>query len=72
MNPGVKMDYGGRVGEGTFNIGIGAMYEDAQPSTPAASGYRTGALDVALQGHVDPQKGGGTRYGGMLRLSVDL
>jgi hypothetical protein len=41
VNLGLKLDYSGRVGEGKFNIGIGAMYKDDQLSgTVGAGGTR--------------------------------
>jgi hypothetical protein len=72
VNLGLKLDYSGRVGEGKFNIGIGAMFKEDQLSATVGAGYKTGALNVGLQGNVGPQKDGGTQYGGMLTVSVDL
>lgn len=72
VNLGLKLDYSGRVGEGKFNIGIGAMYKDDQLSGTVGAGYKTGALNLGLQGNVGPRRAAGTQYAGMLTLSVDL
>ena len=72
VNLGLKLEYSGVVDNGTFNIGIGAMYQNQQVSGTLGSSYKSGPASIGLQGQVGQKDGGGVQYGGMLTLSVDL
>ena len=72
VNLGLKLEYSGVVDNGSFNIGIGAMYQNQQASGTLGATYKTGPANFGLQGQVGQKDGGGVQYGGMLTLSVDL
>jgi hypothetical protein len=72
VNLGLKLDYSGVIDNGTFNIGIGAMYQDNKRSATLGASYKTGPAKFGLEGSVGPNDGGGVQYGGLLTLSVDL
>ena len=72
VNLGLKLDYSGVIDNGTFNIGIGAMYQDNKGSATLGASYKTGPAKFGLEGNVGPKDGGGVQYGGLLTLSVDL
>jgi hypothetical protein len=59
-------------GNGKFNVGVGAMYQDSALSGTLAASYQTKSATFGLQGNVGPQKGGGTQYGGLLTVSIPL
>lgn len=72
VNLGLKLDYAGVIDNGTFNIGIGAMYQDNQGSGTLGASYKSGPAKFGLEGNIGPKDGGGVQYGGLLTLSVDL
>ena len=71
VNLGLKLEYSGVFDSGTFNIGLGAMYQDQQPNATLNAALKSGGTSIGLQGNVG-SKDGGVQYGGMLTLSVDL
>lgn len=72
VNLGLKLGYDGIIGNGKFNIGVGAMYQDQQVSGTLSAGLKTKDAIFGLQGNVGPQKGGGVQYGGMLTVTIPL
>jgi len=72
VNLGLKLDYTGVIDSGTFNVGIGAMYQDSKGSGTLGASYKTGGTKVGLEGNLGAKDGGGLQYGGLLTLSVDL
>ena len=72
VNLGLKLGYDGMIGNGKFNIGVGAMYQDKALSGTLGASYQTKSATIGLQGNVGPQKGGGVQYGGLLTLSIPL
>jgi hypothetical protein len=69
---GLKLGYDGVIGNGKFNIGVGAMYQDNALSGTLGASYQTKSATIGLKGNVGPQKGGGTQYGGLLTLTIPL
>jgi len=72
VNLGLKLGFDGVVGNGKFNIGVGAMYKDNALGGTLDASYQTKSATFGLQGNVGPQKGGGTQYGGLLTVSIPL
>ncbi len=72
VNLGLKLGYDGMIGNGKFNIGVGAMYQDKALSGTLGATYQTKGATVGLQGNVGPQKSGGMQYGGLLTLTIPL
>jgi hypothetical protein len=72
VNLGLKLGYDGVAGNGKFNIGVGAVYQDNALSGTLAASYQTKSATIGLQGNVGPQKGGGTQYGGLLTLTIPI
>lgn len=72
VNLGLKLGYDGSIGNGKFNIGVGAMYQDKALSGTVGASYQTKSATLGLQGNIGPQKGGGVQYGGLLTLSIPL
>ncbi|WP_321473519.1 hypothetical protein [uncultured Paludibaculum sp.] len=72
VNLGLKVGYDGTIGNGKFNIGVGAMYQDQALSGTLGATYQTKNATFGLQGNVGPQKGGGVQYGGLLTLTIPL
>ena len=72
VNLGLKLGYDGVVGNGKFNIGVGAMYQNQAFSGTLGASYATKNATIGLQGNIGPQKGGGTQYGGLLTLTIPL
>lgn len=72
VNLGLKLKYDGVVDNGTFSVGIGAMYQDNKGSGTLGASYKTGGTKVGLEGNLGAKDGGGIQYGGLLTLSVDL
>ena len=71
VNLGLKLGYTGVIDNGTFNVGVGAMYQDQQVSGTVGASYKTGKTTFGLEGNVGG-KDGGVQYGGLLTVSVDL
>jgi len=69
---GLKLGYDGVIGNGKFNIGVGAMYKDNAVSGTLGASYQTKGAIIGLQGNVGPDKGGGVQYGGLLTLTIPL
>jgi hypothetical protein len=72
VNLALKLDYSGVIDSGTFNVGIGAMYQEGKGSGTLNASYKTGGTKVGLEGQIGAKDGGGMQYGGLLTLSVDL
>ncbi|HEV8416782.1 MAG TPA: hypothetical protein VGQ49_24520 [Bryobacteraceae bacterium] len=72
VNLGLKLGFDGVAGNGKFNVGVGAMYQDSALSGTLAASYQTKSATFGLQGNVGPQKGGGPQYGGLLTVSIPL
>lgn len=72
VNLGLKLGYDGSIGNGKFNIGVGAMYQDKALSGTLGASYQTKSATIGLQGNIGPQSGGGVQYGGLLTLSIPL
>jgi hypothetical protein len=72
VNLGLKLGYQGVVGNGKFNIGVGAMYQDQSVSGTLNAALQTKNATFGLQGNVGEGKGGGLQYGGMLTVTVPL
>lgn len=72
VNLALSLDYTGVVDSGTFNVGIGAVYQDQKGSGKLGASYKSGGTKVGLEGNVGPADSGGVQYGGLLTLSVDL
>ena len=71
LNLGLKLGYTGVIDNGTFNVGVGAMYQDQQVSGTVGASYKTGKTTFGLEGNVGT-KDSGVQYGGLLTVSVDL
>jgi hypothetical protein len=72
VNLGLKLGYDGMIGNGKFNIGIGATYQDKALSGTLGASYQTKSATIGLQGNVGPQKGGGVQGGALLTLTLAL
>lgn len=73
VNLGLKLDYTGAAGNGKFNIGIGAMYQDNLASGQLNAGYQTkSGVNFGLSGNVGQQKSGGPAYGGLFTVTIPL
>jgi hypothetical protein len=72
VNLGLTVGYSGVFDSGSFNIGLGAMYQNQQSNATPNAALKSGAASVGLQGNVGGKEGGGVQYGGMLTLTVDL
>ncbi len=73
VNLGLKLDYKGTAGNGKFNVGIGAMYQDQLMGGQLNAGYETKqGVNFGLSGNVGQQKGGGAQFGGLLTITIPL
>lgn len=72
VNLALSLDYTGVIDSGTFNVGIGAAYQDQKGSGKLGASYKSGGTKVGLEANVGPADSGGVQYGGLLTLSVDL
>jgi hypothetical protein len=72
VNLGLKFGYDGRVGNGKFNIAVGAMYQDEQLSGTVGASYKLKDMTFGLEGKAGPQKGGGVQYGGLLTMTIPI
>jgi hypothetical protein len=72
VNLGLKLDYSGVMDNGTFKIGVGAMYQDQKASATLDAALKSGRTAVGVQGNLGQKDGGGVQYGALLTLSVDL
>lgn len=72
VNLALSLDYTGVIDSGTFNVGIGAAYQDQKGSGTLGASYKSGGTKVGLEANVGPANGGGVQYGGLLTLAVDL
>ena len=73
VNLGLKLGYDGVIGNGKFNIGVGAMYQDKALSGTLGGSYQMkGGATVGVTGNLGPQQGGGLKYGGLLTLTIPL
>lgn len=73
VNLGLKLDYKGTAGNGKFNVGIGAMYQDQLMGGQLNAGYETKqGVNFGLSGNVGQQKSGGAQFGGLLTITIPL
>ncbi len=76
VNLGLKFGYDGRIGNGKFDLSVGAMYErqnqNQQVSATLEASLKTKNATFGLQGNVGPQKGGGVQYGGLFTVTIPL
>lgn len=76
VNLGVKFGYDGLIGNGKFNLSVGAMYQNQnqnqQVSGTLDASLKTKNATFGLQGNIGPQKGGGVEYGGLFTVTIPI
>ncbi len=72
VNLGLRLGYDGIIGNGKFNVGIGAMYQDKAVSGTLGASFKTKSATFGLQGNLGPQQGGGVQYGALATLDIAL
>ena len=72
INLGLKLGYEGVVGNGKFNIGLGAMYQDKALSGTLGGSYQTKGTTIGVTGNLGTQPGGGIKGVGMITWTLAL
>ena len=72
VNLALKLDYRGAAGNGKFNVGIGATYQDQLLGGQLNAGYQTKGVNLGVSGNVGQQKGGGAQFGGLFTITIPL